>query len=153
MRRGWAIAFAVNLVPGGENRKVMDTRLTSDAALALNLSQPHIDVFVGISVRILGNNLSFSLILLLSVRLALDDAQHSARNGLANTTNLVDCDWIQSNNGCVHGCVHAPSLSIGAVASPLTPESLEYLIEAYNITEGLQEQGMRTRGSPFHEFC
>jgi len=74
-------------------------------------------------------------------RLALgDDTQHYARNGLANTTNLVDCDWTQSNDGCFHGCVHPPPLSIGAVGSPLTPEAL---IEAYNTTEGLQKQGMR----------
>jgi len=91
--------------------------------------QPHEDVFVGIFVHIFGNDLSLKLSILF---VPLYDAQYSARNGLANTTNLVDWDWI------------------GAIASPLTPE---YLIEGYNITEGLQEQGMRTRGSPFHEFC
>jgi len=100
--------------------------LASDAALALDL-QPHIDVFVGNFVRVLGNDLSFSLILPLSVRFALDDVQHSAQNGLANTTNLVDCDWIQSNNGCVHGCVHAPSLSIGG--------SLQNILSRFTISQ------------------
>ena len=52
----------------------------------------------------------------------VDDAQHSAWNGPASTSNLE------------------PSLSIGAVASTLTPESL---IEAYNTTKGVQKQGMR----------
>jgi len=55
-----------------------------------------------------------------SFRWPLDDTQHiarlpfySARNDLANTTNLVFP--FPSNDGCVH----APSLSIGAVGSPL----------------------------------
>jgi len=143
MGGGQAIGFALNLVPGG----CESGACTPGPGFDL---QPHIDVFFGTVIHILGNDLSFSLILVLSVRLVLDDARHSAWNGLANTANLVDCDRIQSNNSCVHGCVHAPSLSIGAVAPPLTPE---YLIEGYNITEGLQEQGMRTRRSPFHEFC
>jgi len=94
MGRGQAIEFALNLV----RWEILIRALASDAALALNL-QPHIDVFVGIFVRILANDLSFSLIFMLSVRFALDDAQHSARNGLVNTTNLVDRDWIQSNDG------------------------------------------------------
>jgi hypothetical protein len=85
--------------------------------------------------------------LLAHLLFALDHAAllpfYPAWNGLTNTTHLVD--WVSSNGGCVH----APSLSIGDVASILTPESL---VEAYNITEGLQKQGMKASGSPIHEF-
>ena len=54
-------------------------------------------------------------------RMALDGAQHSAWNGFARTNNL------------------GLTLSIGAVASPLTPESS---LEGYNTTGGLQTQGI-----------
>jgi len=97
---------------------------------------------VGPNIFVCGS--SFSLILLFSVVFALDDAHHSSllpfystRDGLASTSHLVDwVDWVLSNDGYVH----APSLSIGAVASLLTPQSL---IGPYNTTDGLQKQGMR----------
>jgi len=78
-------------------------------------------------------------------RLGLDNAQYSsvfsAWNGLANPSSLV----FPSDDGCVH----APSLSIDTIASPLTPESL---IEVYNITKGLHQQGMRAWQSLIDEF-
>jgi hypothetical protein len=84
--------------------------------------------------------------------LAFDDAQHSfhsARNGLANTTNLV-------GDGCVQAPSPSspplPSLSIGgdSVTSPHTPEALTEAF--YNITDDLQKHGMRASQSPVYQF-
>jgi hypothetical protein len=72
-------------------------------------------------------------------RFALDNAQHAALspfhsewNDFASTSSLV----FPPNDGRAYGL----SISISAATSPPTPESL---IEAYNITQGYQEQGVK----------